>query len=301
MLNNAIKFLLLLLFCCYSFFLKAQFSDLARADFTIIPKGNSNVEYNRLRGLFNYPIKLKKEGSYIFIGFDYSNINLIIDDNVRFDNNELDEFQLFDLVLSYTTPLKNDWRLAARFIPGVSSNLTANDLTLEDVILSGDVVFIKDKTKDSTVTKPTRLIIGISYAGNRGYDFPLPFISYYKKFKPKWSFNLGVPKSNLQYHISTKHRLKLYAELDGFTANMQNGIEIDSETNDVKVAKKINMSLIVGGLEYEYQFTKHLLFYARAAYILTNSVELRSNSNKKIISLDNSNVTYFRTGMRLKI
>lgn len=285
-----------------SLYCGAQISDLARVDFTVLPRGDSEIEYNRLRGLLNYPIKLKKEGSYIIVGFDYSHINMKMDDNPLFDKEELDGFQLLDFTFGYTTPLKNNWRFAGRFMPGFSSNLTANDLTFEDLVLSGDVVFIKDQTKNENPKKRYRLIVGVSYSGNRGFDFPLPFISYYKKFRDHWSFNLGVPKSNLQYHISEKHRIKLYSELDGFTSNLQKGIVVSNNIdNETITAKKINMNLIVGGLEYEYHFTDNLLFYARAAAILSNNVELRTNKNNTVLELDESNNSYFRTGIRFKI
>lgn len=283
-----------LLFSAVSF---AQLSDLARIDYTSLPSSSSGIEYNRTRALFNYPIKLKKEGTVLFLGLDYSNINLIMDENVAFVNDELDGFQLLDVNIGYTTPLKNDWRLGVRLTPGFSSNLTANDLSLEDVIISGDVLFINDKTKSTTVKKPWRLFLGVSYSGNRGFPFPLPFISYYRKLDAKWSYNIGVPKSNLQYHFSSKHRLKLYAELDGFTSNLQRGVVVNNE----ETAESINMSLILGGLQYEFHITKHLQFYARSAYIFSRSVNLRDENKDNILDLDSSNSLYLRTGLRLKI
>jgi len=275
----------------------AQLSDLARVDFTILPSGDSEIEYNRIRGLFNVPIKLKKESTYLFLGIDYSNINVSMEDNPLFDKEALSDFQLLDFNIGYTTPLKNDWRLGVRLTPGFSSNLTANDLSLDDVIISGDVVFIKDKKESEDVKKPWRLIIGASYNGNRGFPFPLPFISYYRKFNPKWSYNIGIPKTNLQYHISDKHRLKLYAELDGFTANIQRGVVV----NDTEVAESINMSLLIGGLQYEFHITDHIQFYARTSYIISNSVNLRDDNKDNILELDNSNELYLRTGIKFKI
>jgi len=275
----------------------AQLNDLARIDYTKIPSGNSDISYSRIRVLGNYPIKLKKENSYLFIGLDYSHVDLSMQDIVSFENKEVDGFQILDLNIGYTAPLKNDWRLGARLTPGVSSNLSANYLSLEDIVLSGILVFIKDKTKDKNVSKPWRLIFGGAYAGNRGFPFPLPIISYYRKFNPYWSMNVGVPKSNLQYHISEKHRLKLYGELDGITSNLQNGIIIDSD----EVAESINMSLILGGLQYEYHVTKHLQFYAKSSYIFSNSAYLRDGSKNNIKSLDNSNILYLRTGIKFKI
>ncbi len=275
----------------------AQLSDLARIDYTILPAGNSDVEYSRVRGLFNYPIKLKKEGTYLLVGLDYSNIKLDMSDNLSFDKEKISDFQTFDFNVAYTTPLKNDWRLGVRLTPGFSSNLTANDLSLEDVIISGDVVFIKDKKKDPSVEKPWRLIVGVSYSGNRGFPFPLPFISYYRKFEKKWSYNLGIPKTNLQYHISDKQRIKLYAEIDGFTANLQQGVLIDGS----EVAESINMSLVLGGLQYEFHITDHIQFYARSSYIISSSVNFRDENRDNIRELDNTNELYLRTGLRLKI
>ena len=293
--SNSIK--LILLFLLFSTFSFAQLSDLARIDFTILPSGNSDIEYNRIRALFNYPIKLKKEDTYLFLGLDYSHINLIMDKTSKFEKEDINGFQLLDLNITYTTPLKNNWRLGIRLTPGFSSNLTANDLGFEDVVLSGDVVFVNDKKKDTTVKRPWRLLLGITYSGNRGFNFPLPFISYYRKFNPKWSFNIGIPKSNLQYHFSKIHRLKLYAELDGFTSNIQRGLLI----NGLEKTESINMSIIVGGIQYEYHVTSHIQFYARSSYIISNSVKLRDDNKNKIIKLDGSNNLYFRTGIRLKI
>lgn len=277
--------------CC------AQLSDLAAIDYTILPSGDSNIEYNRIRGLFNYPIKLKKEGTYLLLGLDYSNINVTMADNPSFDKEVLRDFQLLDFNIGYTTPLKNDWRLGLRLTPGFSSNLTANDLSIDDIIISGDIVFIKDKKESKDVEKPWRLIIGASYNGNRGFPFPLPFISYYRKFHSKWSYNIGIPKTNLQYHASNKHRFKLYTEIDGFTANIQQGVLIDNSV----VAESINMSLLLGGFQYEFHVTKNIQFYARSSYILSNSVNLRDENKDDIVELDNSNELYLRTGIRFKI
>ena len=236
-----------------------QLSDLARIDFTIIPNNNSDIEYTRFRTLFNYPIKMKGKERYLFLGLDYSSIHLRIgSNNLPFNKKELNDFKLLDLNIGYTKPLKNDWRLGIRLKPGFSTNLTTDALSFEDVVFSGDIVFIKDKTKDENIKKPYRIILGITYSQNRGLPFPLPFISYYRKLDQNWSYNIGIPKANIQYHISKKNRLKLYTKLDGFTANLQNVVLI----NNSKAAETINMSLITIGLQYEYHFMNHFELYA---------------------------------------
>lgn len=286
-------FILLLLICSVT--THAQLGDLARVDYTIIPMAKSDVEYTRFRALFNYPIKLKDNDTYLFVGLDYSNIHLRSEKSFPFDTRDLNDFQLLNFNFGYTTPLKNNWRLGIRFEPGFSTNLVANAVSLEDVVLSGTVLFIKQG--DVFNGKRTKLIIGVSYAGNSGFDFPLPLVSYYKKFRPNWSYSIGVPKSNLQYHFSEKHRLKAYAQLDGFTSNLQRDVPfVDGEA-----ARSINLSLIIAGLQYEYYFTKNLQFYARTAYILSVNSELRNKNRDAIFSLDNEARIYLRTGVKFKI
>lgn len=231
----------------------AQLSDLAKIDYTKLPKGTSDVGYDRLRGLFNFPIKVN-EGSFFLIGLDYSKIELSFDNNIdAFDIDAIEDFQLLDLNIGYTFKMNEDWRFGARFTPGFSSNLV-KELSFEDVVFSGDIVFIKNKKNEENVKKPYQLILGISYSGNRGIPFPIPFISYYRKFHPNWSYKFGIPKSNLQYHLSKKSRFKLITELDGFTSNIQGGLLVNGD----KLADKANMAIIIGGLRYEYKFTSTL-------------------------------------------
>ena len=184
---------------------------------------------------------------------------------------------------------------SVRFQPGISTNLTAKNLNSNDLVFSGDVVFIKKFEND--FDKPSRLIVGLSYSQNRGYVFPLPFISYYKKFRPDWSYNLGIPKTNLQYHLSDKHRFKLFGQLDGFTSNIQNGALV----NGTDTAEIINMSLINGGLQYEYHFTNHLQLDLRAAYNFSLNNKLKDGSNNTLFTIDNDSRSYFRAVLRFKI
>ena len=274
----------------------SQLSDLARIDFTYIPGNSDDVDYTRFRGLFNYPFKLKGASEYLLLGLDYNNINLRFNnENLPFDRKALNDFQILDINIGYTKPINDNWRLGMRITPGLSTNLTASDLTLDDIVLSFDLVFIRKRALEGI--KKDRLILGVRYSGNSGFPFPLPFISYYRKFHGNWSYNLGIPKTNIQHYFSEKNRLKLYAELDGFTANLQNGVAV----NNSKMAESINMSLVVGGLQYEYHFAGHFQFYARTSYIFSFKNKLRDENKNNLFVMDNVTRTYFRTGIRLKI
>ncbi len=288
-----LRVFLLLLLCSST--IQAQLNDLARIDYTYIPTAKSDVEYSRFRALFNYPIKLKKEETYLFLGLDYSNIHLKSEREFTFDTRDLNDFQLLDFSIGYTTPLNDVWRLGVQFRPGFSTNLAADALSLEDVVFSGTIVFIKSGKE--FYGKPQKLILGVTYSGNSGFNFPLPFISYFRKIHPKWSYNLGIPKTNLQHYFSKKHRLKAFAQLDGFTSNLQRDVPII----DGDAANTINLSLILSGLQYEYHFTKNLQLYARAAYIFAIDNELRDMNRNAIFSLDTEAKIYLRSGVRFKI
>lgn len=277
---------------------QAQLTDLARIDYTFVPDITSGIEYSRARAMINYPIKLKKKDNYLLLGLDYSNIHLRINrTDFPFDKSLINDFQSLDFSIGFTKPVKNNWRFAIRVKPGFSTNLIAKSISFEDVVISGDIIFVKNQEKSEENKYPYRLILGVSYSENRGIPFPLPFVSYSKKFHEKWSFNLGVPKTDLQFHISHKQRIKLYAELDGFTANLQNGVLL----NDNTTAETINMSVIIGGLQYEYYVTEHLQIYTRSAYIFSNNASLKDKNHDRIYTLDNKPSLYLRTGIRFKL
>lgn len=279
------------------FFCQAQLVDLARVEYTNLPAVSSDFEFNRIRVAFNYPVRLNNKQSYLFLGLDYSNINIIFGDEERpFDKENLDGFQLLDLNIGYTTKLNEKWRIGARFTPGISSNLSANNLTVDDVVFSADVVFIRDNKDNFDVKKPNRLIIGVSYSENRGFPFPLPFISYYRKFAPNFSYNLGIPKSNLQYHASERHRFKLFAQLDGFTSNIQSGDVVNGN-----VVERFNMSLILSGLHYEFHIGDHIELFAKSSYILNRNTTLRTADNSELLKIDNSNGLVLQVGLQVKI
>ncbi len=282
------------LFCTY-ILSQAQISDLARIEYVGIPGNGEGVTYDRHRAMLNYPIEVK-EDAYFLVGLDYSYVNLEIEPAlVPFDPEPLNRFQLLDLNLGYTYKMRNDWRFAARIAPGFSSNLTASKLSFEDLAFSADVVFIRNRKKVDLPKKPTQLILGLSVSNNRGFPI-LPFISYYKKFHSKWSYNVGVPKSNLQWHLHEDHRLKAVVRLDGFSGNLQQGFVVNES-----VADRFRIRLLVAGLRYEYKCTKNLEFYINGSYILDSNAVLQEGTQNSLFELTDKNTAYVKTGVRFKV
>ncbi|WP_420316301.1 DUF6268 family outer membrane beta-barrel protein [Ekhidna sp.] len=274
---------------------QCQYLDLAKLEYTYLPGSNSNFEYQRQRALFNVPFKIKKN-SYVFAGLDYSNIQFKHKENQdSYDKTNAENFKSLDLVLSYTFQLNDDWIFGAQISPSFNSNLEGS-LKREDMLVSGLIVFVKDKKDSTSVRKPFRIITGLFYNTNTRLPFPIPFISYYRKFRPKWSYTIGAPYSNLQYHLTEKHRLKIYAEGDGFNTSLQNGVII----NDNLLANRLRMFLILAGFRYEFKITEHIESYINITRTIFSDVQLREGKENIFIPAIDDAMLY-RIGVRCKI
>ena len=102
---------------------------------------------------------------------------------------------------------------------------------------------------------------------------------------------------NLQYHISERSRLKINLQLDGFNANIQNGLLV----NNTEIADKVNFSLLTAGFRYELKFSQHLELYTILGNIFRSSAKLKDRNNDELIAVDKDNTLYLRTGLRFKI
>ncbi|MGB3608141.1 MAG: DUF6268 family outer membrane beta-barrel protein [Psychroserpens sp.] len=285
---------LILFFCCVSQVMMAQLTDLARLEYSFIPKSKSEDQYTRLRALVNYPIELK-EDTYFIIGAEYNRIILNLEEDYPFDIKLLKTITVIDLNLGYTFKTSEFWRLGFKFSPRIASTLTER-ITSDDFFLNGGAFVINDRTDDETAKKPYRLILGLTYNATTGIPFPLPFISYFRRLNENWSFSAGVPKSNLKYFFSEKSILQTFVSLDGYFANVQkpqviNGKEVDN----------VSLSVVVGGLGYEYYFTKHIVGYSYIGYTFRLNNVLRDDNTDEVFRLDDVNSFYLRTGLKFKI
>lgn len=284
---------IILCVCCVNM-CSAQLTDLARLEYSFIPSSRSEDQYTRLRASFNYPIKTKKS-NYLIIGAEYNRIILNLEEDYPFDNNLLNVLNIIDLNLGYTFKTNDIWRFGFKINPRIASTLNGK-LTIDDVFLNGGIFAIKDRTEAKDISKPYRLVLGLTYNTTAGIPFPLPFVSYFRQINTKWSFNAGVPKSNLKYYFSKQSNLQAFAALDGYFAHIQEGITVNG-----RQAENISLSVAVGGLGYEYSFTDHLVAYAYSGYTFRLNNVLRANNRDEIFRLNNLNAFYLRTGLKFKI
>ena len=66
-------------------------------------------------------------------------------------------------------------------------------------------------------------------------------------------------------------------------------------------ANNISLSVIVGGLGYEYGFTDHLFGYIYSGYTFRLNNILRNSERDEIFKINQRNAFYLRTGIKFKI
>jgi hypothetical protein len=297
-------FLLAVLIGLFVTTVQSQVTDLARLEFTYFPQGKSDNSFRRVRTFINVPIELNEYG-YLVPGIGYRNVNLKLGDELPFSDLNLERYQSLTLSLGYTDKMKNDWRYVFQGGVIAASNFSG-DLEREDFIFEGAAFLIKDKTDLDEATlgaKPWRLIFGLSYSTTAGRPFPLPIINYYREFAPKWSYAVGVPKSNVKYRFNNRHAVNGFLTLDGFFANIQGDIAFQNDPNDpaVRVGENISMTTALSGLGYEYCFTRHLLFYVYGGWTIINDIRIRDKDANDIYTINETNNIYARTGVKFKL
>ncbi|WP_010521493.1 DUF6268 family outer membrane beta-barrel protein [Aquimarina agarivorans] len=296
-------FLAFNLFFLISTSIFAQLTDLTRLEYTYFPQRNSDNNFQRIRALVKLPLKLNDKGAFLVPGFEYRNVRFDFEDATNFDTNNLNNFNSYDITLGYTFKIKKYLRFAAKSGVLIASNFEGDGvITNDDLLYSGAVVLIKDKTGEGEAKKPWRWVIGLQYSTKAGIPIPLPFINYYKQFAPKWSYGLGVPKSNIKYYLNDKNVFQAFATLDGFFANIQKDRVIpNSNGTNTATTASISMTVALGGLGFEHLFTDHLVLYAYTGFTFLNDIRLRDNNQDDVFTINDTNTFYIRGGLKFKL
>ncbi|MCH4821628.1 DUF6268 family outer membrane beta-barrel protein [Gramella lutea] len=294
-----ILLLLLILFFCEAGI--AQQTDLARIEYTYFPQKNSDNSFRRARAIAAFPIRMKKEGTYLVPSLEYRNVNFKYNDPEVFDTSDLDRFQSFTATLGYTFKIGEYWRFGAETGVKIASNFSKGDIISDDLIYTGTVIFIRRK-EDPVNDDATRWILGLRYSTTAGFPFPLPIVNYYKRWDEKWSFAVGTPKSNLKYYFNSRHEVQAFVTLDGFFANIQENFDATpSNTGNDNIAENISMTIVLSGLGYEFSLTDHLKFYIYGGHTIRNDIRLRDSNQDDVYTINETNTFYGRSGLKFTI
>lgn len=269
----------------------SQTTDLFRVEYTYVPNSSTDNSIERFRTLAQIPIPIKED--FFVIGLDYRYQKLDFNNDVPFSTDDLESVQRLEATLGYVYKFNEKWRFALRGGLRIDSNLKS-EMVSDDYIYLASAYAISDRLDDKELKNPYRLIVGLMYTSTPGRNYPLPFVNYHVEHE-KWSYSLGVPKSNIHYYLTDKHHIQAFGTLDNFFANIQHNKVIEG-----KVAENISMTNVLLGVGYEYYFTDHLLYYAYVAHSVINNYRLRNNDREDIYVIDDKNSLYFRTGIRFK-
>ncbi|MDT0540350.1 DUF6268 family outer membrane beta-barrel protein [Croceitalea sp. P059] len=270
----------------------AQSTDLVRVEYLRIPENESGIQTSRYKFLLNAPIKVNEE-NYLIIGGEYNQFDVDFSQQLPFDKSELQKLHIIDLNLGYITKWNDNWRFIGILTPRLASNFTEGAMT-DDFFFNATATLWKEK-KD--VEKPYRIVLGLTYNSTTGLPIPLPLISYYKRFHPKWSYTLGIPKMNFKYHPSSNHTLQLALLLDGYFINIQDDILLPDNT----LGSRISLSALIGVIGYQYNITKMMSLYVLGGRSLIQEGILRNDRRDRTLLLNDEANFYLRTGFKISI
>ena len=284
-------FAFILLFSGVTF---AQSTDILRVEYTSLPKGDSGTNASRYRFLLNVPIKVGLD-KYLVLGGEFNLIDFEITKEYPFDSSELNTLYVIDFNAGYIVKLNEDWRFVGIVTPRIASNLV-NGLQGDDFLLNLTATMWKEKMD---LDKPFRLILGLTYNSTTGLPFPLPLINYHKRFHRSWSYSLGIPRTDVRYHIKDNHTLQMALFLDGYFVNVQNDILLP----DGELGSSISLSAIISAVGYQYNISKRMSFYVVGGVTLNQRGLLRNAKREKVYTLNEKTAggIYWKAGFKISI
>ncbi len=286
--SMAVLFLFLGSFCS----VQGQTTDLFRLEYTVIPENQFGIRTNRYRAAVNVPVKLGEE-RYLVTGMEYNRYEFEFDVALPFEVQTLERLHIVDLNLGYICKIHPDWRMVTILTPRLASNFERG-IDNNDFLINGSLLFWKDMASNE---KPERLILGLSFNSATGLPYPLPVINYNKRFHPKWSYTLGIPRMDFKYHLNDTHEFQSVLFLDGYFVNIQNEIALPDDI----VGASISLSALVGAVGYQYKFNKMISLYALAGYSVIQEGLIRDGNRDRAFTLNDEGNFYLRTGFKIAI
>ncbi len=269
-----------------------QSSDLFRLEYLRIPENNTGINTSRYRALLNVPFQINKR-DYLIVGAEYNEFDIEFRKEFPFDESRIEQLHIADFNLGYITRWNENWRLVGIITPRMASNLTRG-ISMDDFFFNATATLWKENSK---VDKPYRIVVGLSFNSTTGLPIPLPLVSYYRRFHPKWSYTLGIPRTNFKYHAAKGHSLQLALLLDGYFINVQEDIDLP----DGQTGSRISLSALVATIGYQYNLTTNISFYALFGRSLILDSTLRDDGRNDVFLLNNEANLFLRGGFKVSI
>lgn len=280
----------LLVFLLTPIYCFSQTPDVIRAEYMLMPKNKSDAKLTRFKLLVNLPIKIRDSNDLVF-GAEYNRLAYDLQKELPFSNAGLKQFHIVDINMAYVWKFDPNWRFIGVLTPRLASTLT-NPLENGDFSVNTTVGFLKEK---KNIDRPMLLVIGIAYNSTVALRIPLPIIYYERRFRPDWSFVVGVPKTGLKYHLNDRHQFQTEFIFDGYYVNLQNNIVLPNTVS----ASSVSSSAALVTLGYQYKLAKNTFIYGYAGHTVFQVGVLRDSDRNDIFTLNDDPSFYFRTGFRI--
>ncbi|MRI02025.1 hypothetical protein GH721_15885 [Kriegella sp. EG-1] len=269
----------------------AQTPDVFRAEYMLMPRNDAGAKLSRIKLVTNVPIKLKDSHNLV-IGGEYNRLTYDLDRvDVQLSTEELNYFHIIDFNLAYVHRYNDDWRLIAVVTPRLASTLT-NPLENGDFSVNATIGGFRER---QNINKPTRLVVGVAYNSTVTPRIPLPFVYYEKRFHPKWTYVVGVPKTGIKFHLNDTHLIQTEFILDGYFVNLQNSTILP----DAGFASSISSSAALATVGYQFNLTKVMSVYGYMGHTLFQTGVLRDEERNDIFTINDDPSFYFRAGFRI--
>jgi len=217
--------------------------------------------------------------------------------HLKFNTNEtlfsnLENFHSVGINFNYIRRMNQKWSFIGMFNPQLSSNFTAK--------LSGDDFYLNMIALFNCSSKQNnRLTFGLVYSNSMGVPFPIPVISYWKRFNNTWQMNLGFPRMGATYTLNPTSDFSGYIEFDGMNANISQNIS-NPMFEDYRIAEQVNYNAIISGIEYHYHI-RQFQIKLNLGYSLGQVLELQNSNNDTAYEFEMGNNINIGIGVGFKI
>ncbi|ALJ03871.1 hypothetical protein APS56_01315 [Pseudalgibacter alginicilyticus] len=260
-------------------------------NYGLAPIGHDNIDFYNTDFKFGIPVKLKKGTLVNSVGFKNYGFNYTKD--FSFSTTNISRLYDVNYSLKYIAPLAETWLLTTHAQVAIVSNLT-NTISNNDLQLTGYMLVTKLLGADK---KNEALTWGVSYSTIMGVPEVLPIISYTNQISDKFLFGLGFPETFVDYKINKISSIKSVFMVDGFYANLNNSVNINSTTH----ADKVSFTSTSLGLEYNYKMDDLWGINFKGGYAFTNRYKLLNNNDTEVFNFNTASKPYLSAGITFNI
>ncbi len=267
--------------------------EIAGFEYTTIPDvGGASVEKYSMN--LNLGKKFKNRGvlglgvSYDYHDFIFNNASL------SFDARPYESMHRITADFSFKYNINTTWSTDVIFAPSLSSNFEES-LSNEDIVINSSLTLSKSWGEE----KSSLFTFGIGYGTLLGKPQLIPLVSFQKKVNSKWNYIVGIPKTEINYHFNSRHKIAVLAGLRGFFGNISSTVNfpgIGPFTNT-----KLQYNSLDTGINYTYRIQPNWTTIIKVGYSPWNQLEILDSENNEIYDFEPDSSLFISMGLKFNL